>query len=142
MVPIRTDKAKFWLLVATFALLTGLFAACVALRMGGAYTTDVADNVGQLVASLVAAIMCAAAAHHLGQRRTGWALMAAATVATSCGQAVYCYYVLVLRAHAPAFSVGDVFELLAVPLAAVGLLSLPGVIGTGAGRLRDLLDRP
>ena len=49
------------------ALLSIVFLLCVALRSGGRRATDIIDNVGELVAPLVAAAMCGVASRKLSR---------------------------------------------------------------------------
>ena len=135
-----TDNRLFWVAACAFSLLTAAFVVLVTVPGSSATAANMADNIGQLVASLVASGACAATARRLGQRRKGWALLAMATLFTTCSQAVWCYYDLLRGAKPPSFSIGDTFELLAVPVAVAGLLTLSGARGASAKRLRNLLD--
>ena len=96
-------------------------------RPGWSRTTYVVDNAAQLLSGLVAMAMCAVAAHRRRQRWTGWALLAASLLVAVFGNALWCYYNIILSGGVvKSFVVGDVCGALALPLAVIGVLTLPG----------------
>ncbi len=136
----RKDDQRFWLAVASSGLVTVLFLSWMIVRLGGPRVTNVMDNVMQLLAGLVATLMCVAAAHRHQQRATGWALLAASLFATECGNGVWCYYDIVRGQLASSSMVGDVCTALAAPLAIAALLTFPRPKGITRSVLRGLLD--
>ncbi len=124
---ISAESTRGFRLVAwLFAALTLLFLVCVTFRTGGARTADAVDDVGELVAALVSATACMAAARMQRRARAGWALLAASSFAWACGEAMWCYYDLVRGVEVPFPSLADVGFLGAVPLTLVGLLAFSG----------------
>ncbi len=134
------DGHGFWLAAAVFAISSAVFLLCVALRAGGARCVDIIDNLGQLAAPMVAAMMCGLAAWRLSRARLSWALLAASCASWAAGQFVWCDYDLVRRVTVPFPSLADAGYLAAVPLFIAGLLTFPSVARRLASRLRTLLD--
>ena len=136
----RRDDRAFWRTAGFFALLSVVFLLCVALRSGGRRATDIIDNVGELVAPLVAAAMCGVASWKLSRARLSWALLAASCASWGAGQLIWCEYDVVRRVTVPFPSWADVGYLTAVPLLIAGLLTFPSVARRLASQLRTLLD--
>ena len=109
-----------------FAALTAVFLACVTFRIGGARTADAVDDVGELVAALVSAAACMAAARLQRRTQAGWAFLAVSSFAWACGEAMWCYYDLVRGIEVPFPSLADAGFLGAVPMTVVGLLAFSG----------------
>jgi PAS domain S-box-containing protein len=130
----------FWETAALFAVLTAVFALEVAFRGGGARAADVFDDLGELVAALVAAAICGLASGRAPSRRLPWGLLAASAASWAAGEVVWCYYDAVRHVAVPFPSLADAGYLSAVPLAIAGLLSFPGVARRGFFRLRQVLD--
>jgi len=128
----------FRLVAWLFAALTVLFLACVTFRIGGARTADAVDDVGELVAALVSAAACMAAARMQRRSRAGWAFLAVSSFTWACGEAMWCYYDLVRGIQVPFPSLADVGFLGAVPLTVVGLLALSGGTNRSTRRLLGL----
>ena len=116
----------FRLIAWLFAALTAVFLACVTFRIGGARTADAVDDVGELVAALVSAAACMAAARMQRRAQAGWAFLAVSSFAWACGEAMWCYYDLVRGIQVPFPSLADVGFLGAVPMTVVGLLAFSG----------------
>jgi hypothetical protein len=128
----------FRMIAWLFAALTVMFLTCVTFRVGGARAADAVDDVGELVAALVSAAACMAAA--LMQRRTqaGWVFLAVSSFAWASGEAMWCYYDLVRGVVVPFPSLADVGFLGAVPLTVVGLLAFAGGTNRSTRRLVGL----
>ena len=108
MTSTRDGTGAFWLTAAVFAALTAVFLAWLSLRVGGARTADAVDDVGELVAALVAAGACTAAARLQRRTRAGWGFLAASSFAWACGEAAWCWYDLVRGVEVPFPSLADV----------------------------------
>jgi hypothetical protein len=117
---------SFRLIAWLFAALTVVFLACVTFRIGGARTADAVDDVGELVAALVSAAACMAAARMQRRTQAGWAFLAVSSFAWACGEAMWCYYDLVRGIQVPFPSLADAGFLGAVPMTVVGLLAFSG----------------
>jgi hypothetical protein len=126
MIYSRGANRRFCLTVWLFAVVTMVFLAWVSLSIGGAQTADAVDVIGELVAALVAAAACTAAARLQRRGRAGWGFLAASSLAWACGEAVWSYYDLVRGVAVPIPSLADVGFLAAVPLTVVGLLAFSG----------------
>ena len=130
----------FWLAALLLGLVSAVFALWVALRVGGSRMTDAVDDIGELVAALVAAGACGVAAYRLKSARAGWALLSASSFAWAAGETVWSYYDLGRGVQVPFPSLADVGFLAAVPLAIAGLLRFPCAARSRASDLRGLLD--
>ncbi len=106
---------------ALFGLLTGAFLIWVTVGIGGEWLSNAVDDIGELVAALVAVALCVTASRHAGDVRSGWLLMAASALAWASGEALWCYYDLVRGNELPTPSAADLGFLAAVPLAVIGL---------------------
>lgn len=131
---------RFWVISGCAFLAVLIFAIWVALDIGGARTTGYVDNLGQLIAPLVASAACFWAAVRAPGARAAWALLGASSLSWALGQAVWCDYDLLRRVVVPFPSLADVGYLGAVPLAVVGLLAFPSALRRIASRMGALLD--
>jgi diguanylate cyclase (GGDEF)-like protein/PAS domain S-box-containing protein len=113
---------------------------CLALHLGGPRATQLVDDIGELVAPLVAATLCGRTARRAIGARLSWGLLAASCAAQAAGQVVWCYYGVFRGTAMPFPSAGDVGYIAAVPLFVAGLLTVPGVAWRSTSRLRGLLD--
>jgi hypothetical protein len=136
-----------WTRYRTFALGAALSAAAsllflfwVVTGLGGAWTALCVDDLGQLVAAWVAALVCGVAACRVSTGRATWALFAASSFAWGAGEAVWCYYALLRNTPVPFPSLADVGFLFAVPFAFAALLVVPGGLRSGADRFLGLMD--
>jgi two-component system, sensor histidine kinase and response regulator len=110
------------LLAFAFAL---AFLIWTAFRLGGDSATIAVDDVGEAVASGVAAISLAlAAGRSSGRLRVAWALLAAAAASWTVGEGIWSWYQVVQGAVVPNPSAADAGFLLAIPLAIAGVLAL------------------
>lgn len=117
-----------------------IFGLWVAFDLGGSWTTDVVDNVGQLIAPLIATAACIWAARRSRIARLAWSFLGASSLSWALGQAVWCYYALIRGVPVPFPSLADAGYLGAVPFAIVGLLAFPSELRRVTSRLRALLD--
>lgn len=136
----RPRTSAFWSSALLFAVLSVVFAVWVAVRLGGPRLTDAVDDVGELVAALVAAGACGLAAVRLRSSRAAWGLLAASCLSWATGEAIWCYYDLRLRIEVPFPSWADAGFLCAVPLALAALLVFPSGSARMYPRFRRFLD--
>jgi hypothetical protein len=104
---------------------SALFLVWVTVHLGGDWASTVVDDVGQLVAAAVAAVVCSFAGldRRLGPGRVGWGLLGASALMWAAGEAAWCWYELVQKVAVPFPSLADVGFLTAGPLAIGGLLA-------------------
>jgi hypothetical protein len=124
MIRQRRETAAFWRTAGLFGLLTVAFVVCISFSVGGAWFANAVDDLGELVAALVAAGACAAASRRVGSSRRGWSLMAWSSLSWACGEAIWSYYDLIRGVELPSPSAADLGFLAAVPLAVIGLRKL------------------
>jgi hypothetical protein len=122
------------------ALMTVIFLLWIVLGVDGARVTDGVDDIGELLAALIAAGACGLAARQASVGRTSWALLAGSSFAWAVGEALWSYYDLIKGIQVPFPSLADVGFLAAVPLACVGLLLFPSSDQRTVHRLQGLLD--
>ena len=135
------DRRRLFLTgCALAAAATVIFLVWMIFGVGGAQVTDAVDDVGELLAAVVAAVVCGAAARQAPSGRASWALLAASSVAWAAGEAVWCYYDLIRAVSVPFPSLADVGFLSAVPLACAALVLFPGALRRPAHRVLGLLD--
>jgi diguanylate cyclase (GGDEF)-like protein/PAS domain S-box-containing protein len=130
----------FWATAGCLLAAAAIFGIWVVLGLGGAGTTSAVDNIGQLIAPLIAAGACGWAARRKAATRRAWAFIGASGLSWAIGQAIWCYYSLVRNVAVPFPSLADVGYLAAVPLAVVGLLAFPSNLRRVTSRLGALLD--
>src|ERR1035437_2232177 len=131
---------RFWVIAGCLLLAVAFFGISLALDLGGSWTTNYVDNLGQLLAPLIAAGACGWAAQRSPGTRTAWAFLGASSFSWATGQAVWCYYDLLRRVVVPFPSLADAGYLTAVPLAIMGLLAFPSELRRVTSRLGALLD--
>lgn len=138
----RFSRVRGCRLAATLASAAATVAVAmwILFQVGGARVTAGVDDIGELVAALVAAIACALAASRRRYQRAPWALLAASSFAWAAGEAVWTYYDLVRGVSVPFPSMADAGYLSSVPLACAGLLLFNGSPRGGSRRFQGLLD--
>ena len=115
------------------------WAALLILQVGGASASQTISNFGLLVAAFAGAAGCFYAARRGDVYRRTWLFLGAASAAWGLGQVVWTWYESTGR-EVPFPSYADVGYLCLPPLAAIGLLVLPGTTQSLAGRIRTLID--
>jgi diguanylate cyclase (GGDEF)-like protein len=123
------------------AALIAAFIADLVVRPGGVVFTRGVDDIAQMVAAVVAAAAAMwQAKRTLGRYRVSWALVGAGCAAWAAGEAIWCYYELLVGRETPFPSLADAGFLLFPILALVGLLTRPSAAFRGQGRIRIALD--
>jgi len=136
----RQDR-RVPLAIALGLLVTGLFAVCVGLQLGGAKTSLWVDDLVTPLAALTACVLCfRARARHTGRMRAFWVLFGCATACWTLAEVIWGVYALILREEVPIPSWADVGYLAAIPLAVAGLVVHPSMRVTGTRRARAVLD--
>jgi two-component system, sensor histidine kinase and response regulator len=125
----RGPLTRGWRRFALAALLAVAFAVAfliwTSFRIGGDRATIAVDDIGEALASGLAAISLALAARRsTGRLRLAWALLAAAAVSWTVGEGIWSWYQVVEGAVVPNPSAADTGFLLAIPLAIAGVLAL------------------
>ncbi len=122
------------------ALASGWILA-IANGWGGPGGPRAVSDYGLTVAALAAGAGCILRSlRETGRYRLFWALIGASATSWGTGQAIWTWYEVVQGRDVPFPSFADVGYLLAVPLAAAGLLLLPTGSPTMAGRARTIID--
>src|SRR4051794_26767810 len=123
------------------ALLVVAFVADLQLRPGGVHLTRTIDDVAEMLAAFAASGAALWRAMHSRHRtRTSWLLIADATGGWGVGEAIWCYYELLVGRDTPFPSLADVGFLVFPILGLAGLLVRPSAAFAGQGRLRIALD--
>jgi diguanylate cyclase (GGDEF)-like protein len=118
-----------------------MFLADLALRPGGTPFTRGVDDIAQMVAAaLGAAGAIWRARRTTGRYRASWSLVGAGCAAWAAGEAIWCYYELLIGRETPFPSLADAGFLLFPVLALAGLLTRPSAAFAGQGRIRLCLD--
>ena len=134
------QKRVFFTASIVAGLTTVVFLLWMIVVIGGPPLTDGVDDVGELVAALVATVACFVAAAHVSSRRSCWVLLGASSFAWAMGEAAWTYYDLIRGVQVPFPSLADVGFLASVPLAVAGLLLFPSSPHRAADRVQGILD--
>jgi methyl-accepting chemotaxis protein len=126
--PWHDDRPAGWRRFTIFAALaagaTAAFVVWTALGIGGDTVTIAIDDLGEAVASGVAAISCAIAARNSrGRVRVAWGLIATSAASWTVGEIIWSVYEVGMGVAVPYPSAADIGFLLAIPLAIVGVLA-------------------
>ena len=126
---LRAAFSKEWRRFAIAALLaviaSAAFLAWTAYRIGGDRPTIAVDDIGEGVASGIAAISLAlAAGRSSGRLRVAWALLAASAASWTIGEGIWSWYEVFQGVAVPFPSAADAGFLVGIPLAIAGVLSL------------------
>jgi PAS domain S-box-containing protein len=133
-------KVFFWAATATILVVVG-FVVWVELKIGGDRGVIAFDDISEGVAALVAAILCVLAARrNRGRPRLGWILLSASAATWCAGEIVWSVYEVGLGVSVPYPSAADAGFLLAIPLAAAGVLAFFSPPRGTSTRLRLWLD--
>jgi two-component system, sensor histidine kinase and response regulator len=136
----RDYKVFFWAAAATVTVVVG-FVAWSALRIGGDQVTIAVDDIGEAVAAFIAVAGCAVAARRSsGRQRLGWAVLSASALTWALGEVVWSIYEVGMGVAVPYPSAADIGYLLAIPLAAIGILTFFTSSRGTSTRLRLWLD--
>ena len=133
------DNNRYFLACGIAAAITAAWAALLVLQVGGDSTSRTISNVGCVIAAFAAAAGCLVAASRGGAHRRTWIFLACASISWGLGQVIWTWYESSGR-EVPFPSYADVGYLGLPPLAAIGLLSLPGATQSLAGRIRTVID--
>jgi hypothetical protein len=118
-----------------------LFTIWLAVGIGGLRTTVAVDDIGEAVASAIAAAACAIAAVRTSNRnRLAWSLLAAGAVSWTVGEIVWSIFEVGIGDAVPFPSPADLGFLLAVPFGIAGLLAFPLAPTRAATRARSIVD--
>src|ERR1035437_11151891 len=89
---------RFLAAVGAVILATGVFAAWIGLRIGGARVTLWVDDGTPPLAALIACVLCVRArARHTGRMRLFWMLLGCAMASWTLAELVWGYYALILN---------------------------------------------
>jgi two-component system, sensor histidine kinase and response regulator len=101
-----------------------LFLIWTGFRIGGDKPTIAIDDIGEGVASGVAAIsLVLAARRSSGRTRAAWALLGASAASWTIGEAIWSWYEVFQGISVPFPSAADIGFLVAIPLAIAGVLT-------------------
>jgi two-component system, sensor histidine kinase and response regulator len=118
-----------------------VFAALMALNVGGHTVTTAIDDFGEAAAALLGAAGCwYAATHHRRHDRRAWWLLGAACFSWAIGEMIWSLYEVGGNRHAPFPSYADIAFLGESVLAAIALLAFGTVRLAGLSRVKMLLD--
>jgi diguanylate cyclase (GGDEF)-like protein len=118
-----------------------LFLVVVRLHPGGPVAARGIDDIGQLLAAVIATVAAGWRSRHSAPRAArAWLLLAVATGCWALGEAAWSYYELLAGRETPFPSVADAGFLLFAGFAMVALLLWPSGALRGAARWRALLD--
>src|SRR5260370_4224490 len=117
---------RFAIAAALALVASVLFLIWTAFRLGGDKTTIAIDDIGEGVASGIAAVSLAiAAVRSSGRTRRAWALLAASATSWTIGEGIWSSYEVFRGIAVPSTSAADAGFLLAIPLAIGGVLTFP-----------------
>jgi len=141
--PVEKDKAirPFRRAAEATSVLLVALVAWTALHPNGTGFTHDLDQ----VAALTAAVLAAASCLPLGRRgtphvRVAWFWIGGSAASWALGEAIHIWYDVVRKVAVPLPSVADAGFLVALPLAAIGILMFPSTPKVGVSRARMLLD--
>ncbi|MGZ6569216.1 MAG: ATP-binding protein [Solirubrobacteraceae bacterium] len=140
---IRLDaRRRFHGLVAAVAGVSALFLVWLILQLGGVQVTQAIDDLGEMVAAMLAAGACWVAGGRQGPNRLrrGWRLLALSSLCWAMGEAIWSWYEVVVGVDVPFPSLADAGFLLAVPLAVAGILAFFCPAAGTISKLRVLID--
>ena len=118
-----------------------LFFVWLLLKVGGTQVTEDVDDLGELVAALAAAGACFFASRgRVGRIGLGWHLLGLSALSWGVGEAIWCYYEVLIGRQLPFPSLADAGFLVAVPLALAGVLTFFCAPVGLTSRLRAIVD--
>src|SRR5260370_1056688 len=132
---------RFALAAALALVASVLFLIWTAFRLGGDKTTIAIDDIGEGVASGIAAVSLAVAAvRSSGRTRAAWTLLAASATSWTIGEAIWSWYEVFQGIAVPFPSAADAGFLLAIPLTIGGVLTFTTAPSRVATRGEALLS--
>jgi two-component system sensor histidine kinase/response regulator len=132
---------RFVVAAIAAGVLSLLFIAWTALRIGGDTVTVGVDDIGEAVAALLAALSCGYAAwRNAGRMRLAWGLLGGSALSWFLGEVIWSVYEVGLGVNVPFPSAADAGYLLALPLAVAGMLAFPSAPGRLTTRSQALVD--
>ena len=141
---VAAARARFRRAAIAFGAGTAVFLFLMIVKAGGTRFTSGLDDVVELVAAAIAAGACILVAErrtpHL---RRAWRWIGASALCWAVGEAIWTWYDLVVDpvvGQVPFPSAADVFFLLALPLAVIGVLLFPNAPREQVSRARSILD--
>jgi two-component system sensor histidine kinase/response regulator len=135
-----SDWRRFALAASAAFIVAVAFLVWTGFRIGGDKPTIAVDDIGEAVASGIAAVSLALAARRSsGRLRVAWAVLAAAAASWTVGEAIWSYYEVFRGVAVPFPSAADAGFLLEIPLAIVGVLALTAAPSRMATRGEALL---
>ncbi|TMD37791.1 MAG: PAS domain S-box protein [Chloroflexi bacterium] len=122
-----TQEWRRFAIAASLAFVASVaFLIWTKYRIGGDKPTIAVDDIGEGVASGIAAISLAwAAARSSGRLRMAWILLAASAASWTIGEVIWSWYEVFQGVSVPFPSAADIGYLLGIPLAIAGVLSFP-----------------
>lgn len=139
--PMTAEARRQIVIASVIAGVTSLvFLLWMVVVIGGPRMTDGVDDVGELLAALIAAGLCALAAWRATARRRSWTLLALSSFSWAVGEAVWCYYDLVEHVQVPFPSWADAGFVSAIPFMFAGLLLFPSYPRHPGHKVQGLLD--
>jgi diguanylate cyclase (GGDEF)-like protein len=110
-------------------------------KPGGVHLTRSIDDIAEMVAAALAAAGGVwRAVRTTGRHRTSWVLLATGCAGWAVGEAIWCYYELLVGRETPFPSLADAGFLVFPVFALIGLLIRPSAAFAGQGRTRVGLD--
>ncbi|MGA8679321.1 MAG: EAL domain-containing protein [Acidimicrobiales bacterium] len=134
-------RAQLRLTAIVSVMFVAGFSVFMVLNPAGARASVWVDDGSTAAVALAAFLASAAKARSTsGRHRSGWTWIAAGTASWTIGECIWDWYALVRVEPVPSPSVADVFYLLGVPLAVVGIVLLAASKGELRSGLRLVLD--
>jgi diguanylate cyclase (GGDEF)-like protein/PAS domain S-box-containing protein len=130
---------SYLVVCAVAGILSIGWATLLVFQIGGDSASQSISNIGCLLAAFAGAAGCLKAAERGDVYRRTWLFLGASCAAWGLGQLVWTWYESIGR-EVPFPSYADIGYLCLPPLAAIGLLVLPGATQSLAGRVRTLID--
>jgi PAS domain S-box-containing protein len=135
------DWRPFTIAAITAVVVSIVFIALTALRVGGDQVTIAVDDVGEAVAAMIAAFSCGLAAFQTkGRNRIAWAFFAASAASWGGGEVAWAVYEVGMGVAVPFPSVADIGFLLAIPLGVIGVFAFTAAPSRLATRGEALLS--
>lgn len=137
----HTSWRTFTIAAILCALAVAGFIVVMGFGLGGTNVTYAVDDIGNGVAALIAAASCAyATTRYSGRKRVAWGLLAASAGCWFAGETYWSVLEVGLGTSPPTPSPADIGYLLAIPLAAAGVLAFPSAPTRVATQSRALVD--